>query len=91
MNYTHILDLYGDEFNLSPRHNFPKVQNITVGSGEGAEVVGDPIPGLTEASVMFMDTQREKEIRLGPKWPFAPMEEGECLALSTVELFVKQN
>ena len=30
--------------------------------------------------IMFMDTQREKEIGLGPKWNFEPLGEGECLA-----------
>ena len=29
---------------------------------------------------MAMDTEREKEIGLGPKWPHAPLGEGECLA-----------
>ena len=29
-----------------------------------------------------MDTKREKEIKLGPKWPFDPLAEGECIANS---------
>jgi len=30
-------------------------------------------------SLMFMDTDREKEIYLGPKWPFEQLNEGECI------------
>ena len=29
---------------------------------------------------MAMDTEREKEIGLGPKWPFKALNQGECLA-----------
>ena len=32
---------------------------------------------------MAIDTEREKQIGLGPKWPFDPLEEGKCLASST--------
>ena len=31
---------------------------------------------------MFMDTQREKDIELGPQWPFDPINEGECISNS---------
>ena len=31
---------------------------------------------------MFMDTKQEKKIDLGPKWPFDPLNKGECLASS---------
>ena len=34
---------------------------------------------------MFMDTDREKQIGLGPKWPFDPLGEAECLASSAFE------
>ena len=28
---------------------------------------------------VFMDSQREKEIDLGPDWPYDPMEKDECI------------
>ena len=32
---------------------------------------------------MAMDTQREKDIGLGPDWPYGVLNEGECIAAST--------
>ena len=32
---------------------------------------------------MAMDTDREKEIGLGPKWPYFPLKDGECMASTT--------
>ena len=29
--------------------------------------------------IVFIDTEREKEIGLGPDWPFEPMGESECI------------
>ena len=46
-----------------------------------------------DGKVMFMDTKLEKEIGLGPKWPFEPLGEGECLASTSFseEYSVKLN
>ena len=32
-----------------------------------------------EGLLLILDTQREKDIDLGPKWPFDPLGEGECI------------
>ena len=32
-----------------------------------------------QPNVVFIDTEREKEIGLGPDWPFEPMKETECI------------
>ena len=32
---------------------------------------------------MFMDTERENQIKLGQDWPYNTLNEGECLASSS--------
>ena len=34
---------------------------------------------------MFMDTEREKQINIGPNWPYGPLAEGECIASDKFE------
>ena len=35
------------------------------------------------ASVVLMDTEREKTIGLGPEYPFEPLSAGECIVSKT--------
>ena len=35
-----------------------------------------------ETNVMALDTEREKEIGLGPQYPFDPLDVGECIVSS---------
>ena len=35
--------------------------------------------------MMFMDTERENQIKLGKDWPFKTLNEGECLASTNFE------
>ena len=51
-NFTYILDLYDDKYNLSPRHLF---HNVKASSSSSATDL-DKFNGY----VMFMDTEREK-------------------------------
>ena len=77
-NYTHIYQLYGDTYNLSPREQF---QDISANySSEGyPELKG------FKGTIVFMDTIRENQINLGNDWPFDPLAEGECLASSAFQ------
>ena len=72
LNYTQITELYGKELNLSPRF---QTDSVTANNSTSTT----ELEGF-EGNFMAMDTQREKEIALGPKWPFEPLGEGECLA-----------
>ena len=71
LNYTQVKELYGDDLaNLSPRQqNTGVTANYTV---PHVNTTLDGNTGLTGFSgqLMFMDTDREKDIYLGNKWPY---------------------
>jgi len=55
------------DYNLSPRMQFC-----------GAFVDYKTSPTSADNCLMFMDTQREKDIGIGPEYPFDPLAAGEC-------------
>ena len=74
INYTQITELYGDQYNLSPRMQF---SSVTANKTDHSALDG------FKGSIMFMDTERENQIKLGKDWPYSTLNEGECLASST--------
>ena len=82
LNYTHILELYDDEYNLSPRTQF---QNVLASKSPKSSLTSederlDSSIKTFVGKLLAMDTEREREIGLTPKWPFSALNEGECLA-----------
>ena len=74
-NFTRIEELYGDKYNLSPRHQYQSVYaNKTINETNSTMLTG------FEGTLIFMDTDRENRIKLGKDWPFKTLNEGECLA-----------
>ena len=33
---------------------------------------------------MLFDTEREKQLDMGPKWPYQPLKTGECIVSDTM-------
>ena len=67
VNYTKVMnEVTNNKYNLSPRKQF--------GSSDFAY-------GNTQYSgtLVVLDTKREKDIKIGIKYKFDPMQEGECL------------
>ena len=65
LNYTHVEELYKDEFNLAPRWHTCHIQARNY--------------QLKEPCLMVWDTKREEEIELAPGYPYDPLGYGECL------------
>ena len=69
LNYTKIMSLTDEEYNLAPRVTFVDT-----------EIVGSDYDPPT---VILMDTERESEIGLGSDYPFDPLGPGECIISDT--------
>ena len=78
LNYTQILDLYDDKYNLSPRSHY-----LFIEPTESSMVSQDAkvISGVT-GFVYFIDLEQEKDISLGPSWPYPDMTTDECVLTS---------
>lgn len=68
LNYTRVRELYGDEYNLSPRFHFCDVH-----------VTGSDADQTNEGCVMMMDLEREKEIGLAVNFPVEALEPGQVV------------
>ena len=74
LNYTQIIELYGQRFNLSPRSHYH-------------DFVRDDWHLLTDAyllpktnSIYFIDLEREAEIKVGSQsWKYPQIAADECL------------
>ena len=71
-NYTLITQLYGSEYNLSPRwHADCRI---------GKDVVTTNVLG----GQYFIDFEREAEIGIGVDWPFPDLKDDECIITSDI-------
>ena len=73
LNYTRVLDLYGEQYNLSPRFHFCDVDVTTQRESINEESQNQ------HTCIMMMDTDREREIGLANKYPFEALEPGEII------------
>ena len=73
MNYTQIEELYGTEYNLSPRIHAPYL-------------VGSDVTALNEFSgAYFIDIDREAAINIGVDWPYPDLTGNECVITSDLQ------
>jgi len=68
VNYTRVQKITDKKYNLAPRKQF-------CDSHVGAEK-NEPL--RNSMCLMLMDTELERSINLGSRYPFKPMKEGEC-------------
>lgn len=112
VNYTQVLAVVGDKYNLAPRKQFCKsavgskrdramreryddeynkarkekeeASYRTTSDGKNTVPTRSAVYDLELASsvpacAMFLDTQRERDIDLGRRYQFEPLNEGECI------------
>ena len=72
-NYTLIEELYGSEYNLSPRFT----------SDAYLERFGSRVN--KHRYQMFIDFEREAEIGIGVDWPFPDLKEDECIVSDEIK------
>lgn len=65
LNFTKAQEITNSQYNLSPRMQ------------QCATYIPEFEPNY--ACVMQMDTEREKQIMLGPNYPYEPLQAGECI------------
>lgn len=70
LNFTKIDDMTESKYNISPRLQFSRT----------ACEEYEP----SSANVLLIDTELEKQIMLGPDYPYGPLEAGECIINSGI-------
>jgi hypothetical protein len=73
VNYTQVVDLYGNKYGLSPRKTncYSDLQYLA----DNGTYVNYP----TSLCLVAINTKREKEIGLGTAWPYEPLPECACI------------
>lgn len=79
MNYTQLVELYGEEYNLAPRTHlvFPPRQ-------EKSPALVDT-PGYTQINhgrLYHLDLKRESDIKVGTSWKYNDLKGDQCVLTS---------
>ena len=82
LNYTQVEQLYGDQYNLSPRFQ----QTYYYQSGWEAYAPDDvKVISNVWNQISIMDLEREANIELGTSWPYPDLAADECVLSSDYE------
>ena len=72
-NYTLIQELYGSEYNLSPRWHGDCII--------GRDIASHGIYGYQ----YFIDIDKEAEIGIGVDWPYLDLQDDECIVTNDIK------